>query len=257
MCGLAVLAHVLAAQARRLDEVHLDRAELPLAAQHVLGHEVGLGAVEGGLALHRVVLHLVGVQRGLERVRRQRPFLVVGHVLALAAAQRELHPVVAQLVAVEHLADQLQRPAELFLDLVGPAEDVAVVLRQRPHARQAAQLARLLVAVERGELGEAQRQVAIGVHAHLVVQRHVAGAVHRLQPERDALIDHGREHHVGVVVEMAGAFEQVFLHQVARSRRADSHSASARRARSSPSGSAASRPWARTAAGPGPTSSEK
>ncbi len=38
------------AQARRLDKIDLDRRKLPFAAQHVARHEVGFGAVEGGLA---------------------------------------------------------------------------------------------------------------------------------------------------------------------------------------------------------------
>ena len=93
---------------------------------------------------------------------------------------------------------------------------MAVVLRQRAHARQAGQLAGLLVAVERGELGEAQRQLAVGVPAHLVEERHVAGAVHRLQAEGDVLIHHRREHDVLVVVVVARALVQVFLDHVPR-----------------------------------------
>ena len=69
----AVFADVGAAQAGRLDEVHLDGGELPLAAQHIAGHEVGLGAVEGGFAFGFKVIHAVGIQGGAQGVLRPCP----------------------------------------------------------------------------------------------------------------------------------------------------------------------------------------
>jgi len=108
-----------------------------------------------------------------------------------------------EFVAPQHFTDEVEAQAELFLNLIRAAEDVAVVLREGAHACEAAQFARLLVAVERGELGEAQRQFLVRVQAHLFVQRHVAGAVHGLEAERDALVFHRREHRVFVVVVVA------------------------------------------------------
>ena len=121
---------------------------------------------------------------------------------------------------------------------------MAVILGQRAHARQAAQLAGLLVAVERGEFGEAQRQLAVGMPPHLVEERHVAGAVHRFQAEGDVLIHHGREHGVLVVVVVPGALVQVFLDHVPGPDVLVAVAGLQSRARSLPSGGAASHPWA-------------
>src|SRR5919199_525043 len=157
----SILPGVLAAEPRRLDEVDLDRGKLPLASEYVARHEVRLGTVEGGLALDRLILDAVRIERRPQRIRRLLPLLVIRHVLSLAATQAELHVVAMELVRVEHLADQVQRPAELLFDLVGRTEDVAVVLRQAAHACEPRKLARLFVAVERRELGEAQWKLTV------------------------------------------------------------------------------------------------
>ncbi len=60
------------------------------------------------------------------------------------------------------------------------AEDMGVVLRELAHAHDAVQRAVRLVAVAAAELGEPQRQVAIGVDA-LLEDQDVRRAVHRLQ----------------------------------------------------------------------------
>ena len=93
---------------------------------------------------------------------------------------------------------------------------MAIVLRDGADARQAGELAGFLVAIQRGELAEAQRQLAVGVQPHLFVQGHVAGAVHGLEAQRNALVHHGWEHDVAIVVIVAGLFIEIFFHQVAR-----------------------------------------
>ena len=61
---------------------------------------------------------------------------------------------------------------------------------------------RPLPAVHRAELGEAHREVAVGV-AVAAVDENVERAVHRLDPVLDALVDlHPGEHVLGVIVEM-------------------------------------------------------
>ena len=70
--------------------------------------------------------------------------------------------------------------AHLVGDLVLGAEDVRVVLGEAAHAHEAVQRAVRLVAVAGAELGQAERQVAVGLDA-LVEDLHVAGAVHRLE----------------------------------------------------------------------------
>src|SRR5579872_3790815 len=60
---LALLVDILAAEPRRLDEIDLDRADLPLAAENVVRHEVGLRAVERRLAGRLVVSDARRIER--------------------------------------------------------------------------------------------------------------------------------------------------------------------------------------------------
>ena len=71
----------------------------------------------------------------------------------------------------------------------------------------------LFVAVERRELSVAQGQLAVRVEL-LIEERHVRRAVHRLEPQPDALVLHDREHDVTVVLQVAGADVEVFFDQV-------------------------------------------
>ncbi len=90
-----------------------------------------------------------------------------------------------------------------------------VVLREVAHAQHAVQRARRLVAMHLAELGDLQRQVAIALQA-VLVDLHVAGAVHRLAAE-DALVgQHGREHVLAVVLPVARKLPEVLLHHVGR-----------------------------------------
>ncbi len=84
----------------------------------------------------------------------------------------------------------------LALDLVLATEDVPVVLRQLANAQHPVQRARALVAVQALELGEADRQLAVGALA-VVEDLDVAGAVHRLDGQGLALVGLADEH-VGV-----------------------------------------------------------
>ena len=71
-------------------------------------------------------------------------------------------------------------------ELILGAEDMRVVLREGAHAHHAMQRARRLVAMHDAELGETQRQLAIGAQA-VLEDLDMAGAVHRLQ-RIDALV---------------------------------------------------------------------
>ena len=77
---------------------------------------------------------------------------------------------------------------DLGLDLVLGAVDVGVVLGEGADAEQAVQDALALVAEDVAELGEAQRQLAVGV-AGRAEDEAGAGAVHRLQREAPGLSD--------------------------------------------------------------------
>jgi hypothetical protein len=128
-------------------------------------------------------------------------------------AQRELHTVVGEPVCIENLPDDLQRPREFVLDLILRAEHVRVVLGQTTHPREPCELPALLVAVQRRELRVPEREIAVRVGPG-IVERHVAGAVHGLQPVTRLAVDHGWEHRLPVVLQMSRLREQGLVDQV-------------------------------------------
>ena len=104
----------------------------------------------------------------------------------LLGARRELEPH----LEAEHPVDleaELQAAGDLVVDLLLGAEDVRVVLCELAHAQEAVQRARGLVAVQQAGLVVADRQVAVGVVVHRV-EHAVAGAVHRLEPDRALVV---------------------------------------------------------------------
>ena len=95
-------------------------------------------------------------------------------------AEAQPHAIIVQPQRLQHEAGHLDAAAELVGHLLLGAEDVGVVLGEAADARHAVQLARLLEAVHRAELGQPQRQVAVAPRLRLV-DRHVVRAVHRPQ----------------------------------------------------------------------------
>src|SRR2546427_1437739 len=181
---LAVLVHVLGAQAARHHEVDLHGAQLPGTADGVLQVVLDLRAIEGTLARQLLPFHATGGQ-----CRAQRAFgLVPGGVVTQPRfrAQGDLD---LDLVEAEVLVNRQRLLVEgrhFRLDLVFRAEHVAVVLGEATHAQDAVQRAGRLVAVAGTKLTIADRQVAVAVQA-LVEHLDVARAVHRLCPGRAAL----------------------------------------------------------------------
>ena len=89
-----------------------------------------------------------------------------------------------------------------------------VVLGHAAHAREPVDDAGLLVAVDRAELEEAQRQFAVAALARLEDQ-HVERAVHRLQVVALALVElHRRVHAVGEPLQVPRGLEQLGLGDV-------------------------------------------
>ena len=85
-----------------------------------------------------------------------------------------------------NLLNEVQATADFLLELLGAAEDVRVVLVEAADAREAREAARGLVAVERGEVGEAQREVPVATQLRREDQA-VRGTIHRLQPDLRAV----------------------------------------------------------------------
>ncbi len=101
-------------------------------------------------------------------------------VVFSGSRSRDLRGVVGEIERAEDGHREVDGGLELFLDLIRAAEDVGVVLREAADAGEAAQLAALLVAVDRPELGQADGQIAVGARL-AVVDLRVVRAVHRLE----------------------------------------------------------------------------
>src|SRR5476651_1889413 len=178
----AIFCNVSRAQSFRQDEIDLQGATLPIAADRVAQHEFELRAVERALAGIEDEVETGCLGRRLQRFLG----LVPDRVRAGARGRtvRELHEVLEAQVLVD-LAQELAEADRLALDLVFGAEDVGVVLREGAYAHDAVQRTRRLEAMARAHLRHAQRQLAIAAQT-LVEDLDVARAVHRLQRE-DAL----------------------------------------------------------------------
>ena len=105
---------------------------------------------------------------------------------------------------------------EAFLhDLIFGDEDVGVVLREVAHAQHAVQRARRFIAMDFAELGDFQRQVAIAFEP-VLINLHVARAVHRLAAEHALIRQRGRKHVLAVVLPVAREFPEMLFHHVGR-----------------------------------------
>ena len=193
-------------------EVELNRRQLPLAAQRVEHDEVDLRSVERAVSGVDFVADLVGLQRAGERGLGPVPGIVVAQ--ALVGPRGEIETDLLEAEGAVHLVDHPQDRPDFAFDLFRRAEDVGVVLRERPDARQAGQHARTLEAVQAGEVGIAQRQIAVRVFPGRIHVR-VAGAIHRLDAEVAAF-------HLGeidvflVVLVMAGTLPDVDVENLRR-----------------------------------------
>ena len=137
--------------------------KLPLAADAIGHDEVGLGAVERGFAPLDVQVRQVHLAADRFQGRfRPLPVLGAAHVLVAGRiAEPQPHAVVVQAQRLQHELGHLDAAAELVGHLLFGAEDVGVVLGEAADPGHAVQLARLLEAIDRAELGQPQRQFAI------------------------------------------------------------------------------------------------
>ncbi len=128
-------------------------------------------------------------------------------------AQGEAVAVVGDAEVAIGALDKLHDGGELFLDLIGRAEDVRIVQGHAAHAAQPAQRSRKLVAIHGAEFGEAHGQIAIAAALGLV-DEDVVRAVHGPQHHALVLEIHGRKHAVLVVGPVAGAHVEIDLGEV-------------------------------------------
>ena len=104
---------------------------------------------------------------------------------------------------------------DLRFDLFGGAEDVGVILGEAADAKQAVHGAATLIAVDVPELRVTLRQVAVAAR-RVLVDKDVAGAVHRLEAVLGVVQLHGRVHVLRVVALMAGDLPELAAHDVRR-----------------------------------------
>src|SRR3954454_11003667 len=144
-------------------EVELAGAALPGATERVGDVEVDLGPVEGALAGTDVVLAPLTLERLAQRALRPLPLLIGSD--RLLRARRELHPHVLEAEALIELVDAEADRVDLVGDLIEGAVDVGVILSEGANPEEAVEDSLALVARDQAELGEAQRQLPVGVAA--------------------------------------------------------------------------------------------
>ena len=201
LMATAVGAHVLQPEPLREVEVQLDGGELPGTADGVGDVDIDLRPVEGAAALVDHVVKAGRLQGGPQAVGRHLPEGLLPHRLVLRSG-RELGLEVLEAEGPQHAEGELQQRGQLVGDLLGRAEDVAVVLCEAPASHEAVDDTGELVAVDGAQLEEPTGQVPVAPLSTLV-DRHVERAVHRLRVVDGPVQLHGREHAVGVEVEVA------------------------------------------------------
>mmetsp|Transcript_75896 Transcript_75896/g.164253 ORF Transcript_75896/g.164253 Transcript_75896/m.164253 type:complete len:846 (+) Transcript_75896:181-2718(+) len=179
LLGLVVFAllAVLQVEPDRVVEVELDGAALVLAPHGVGEADVDLRTVEGAVAGVQVPLHAGLVEGRLQLGLGVVPDLLGAERLLRARGQRVAGLEAEDLVDV---GEEGEGRLHLLLDLVGPADNVRVVLLEAADAREAGEGAAGLVPVEDAEIRVPDGQLAEGPHAR-VEHEEVAGAVHRLE----------------------------------------------------------------------------
>ena len=110
---------------------------------------------------------------------------------------------------------ELQAVDDFVFDLLRRAEDVGVVLGEAAHADQAVQHAGALVAVDRAQLAQPHRQVAVAALLVLVDQD-VERAVHGLELVFGVVQLHAREHVLRVETGVAGGLPEIDARHVRR-----------------------------------------
>jgi hypothetical protein len=144
----------------------------------------------------------------------------------LSGRKRELDRVFLEAEMAVDAVEQVAEFLHLVDQLVLAHEDMRVVLGELADAHDAVQRAVRLVAVAAAELGQADRQVAIGFDA-LLEDQDVRRAVHRLERHQIALAREDRdprprvgnlvghdEHVLAIFAPMAGLLPLARVHQL-------------------------------------------
>src|SRR5690348_14580405 len=114
---------------------------------------------------------------------------------------RELHFVAVESEILHHGKRKIHAGLDFTLDLIWPAEDMRVILREAADAQQSMKDSSALIAINRAEFGEAQRQFAVTAQVRLV-NKNVPRAIHWLDLVIGLLDFDGAEHVVAVKAGM-------------------------------------------------------
>src|SRR3954447_16287557 len=139
-------------------EVDLDRGSCPFTAESVDPFDVDLRTVEGAAALVDLELDAVRVHGRSERFLGSIPDLFGSDRFLGTGSEIRLHVVTEDAREVHR---EVNNAADFVDHLLGAAEDVSIVLSEAADSKHAGQRARALVAVDRAELRQADRQIAI------------------------------------------------------------------------------------------------
>ena len=200
-------ADVLEVEPLGVVEVGLDRRQLPRTSDRVAHVDVDLRPVERGVAVLDAVRQAVRVERLAERLGGVVPDLVAADVLVRILG-RQVEREVVEAERPQHRQDEVEQAGDLVGHLLAGAEDVAVVLREAADPHQPVQRAGPLVAVDRAEFEQPQRQLAVAA-LPAVEDQAVHRAVHRLRVVRAVVHLHRRVHAVGVEAEVPRRLEQL------------------------------------------------
>ena len=199
LMALPILADVFEAEALRQVEVELHGRKLPEAADGVHQLDVDFRPVECGLAGDELVGNAALAEHLLQRVLRRLPLLFAADVVAavVGVPGGELDLELGESVGIQHGLGKVDAADDLVFDLLRRAEDVGVILGKAAYAHQPVHDARALVAIDRAQLAQADRQVAVGAKL-ILVNEDVERAIHRLHAVFGVVqLDRG-EHVLGV-----------------------------------------------------------
>src|ERR1700677_1195886 len=205
-------AAILQLEAFGQDEVDLHGAELPFAADGIVQVDVELGPVERAAALIDRIWQVVRLKCVADRGFGD----FVGRAALFAGREKILE--VIEVEGLHHPQRLIERLLEFALQLFGRAEEMRVVLREAAHAREPVQRTAALEAIDRAELGVADRQIAVRVTL-IFIDEDVPRAVHRLEAKALALDLDRPEHAVRKVLEMTRGFVELLVHDVRRDHR--------------------------------------
>jgi len=142
--------------------------------------------------------------------------VLVGADRLLVRLGRELEVEVVEPVVPQERQREGEQRLQLLPHLLARREDVGVVLGHPSDACQTVDHAGLLVPVDRAELEQPHRQLAVGPRAGAIDQD-VIRTIHRLEVVLGAAIElHRREHPLGVPVEVTAHVEQLAFRDVRR-----------------------------------------